>query len=36
LIDRQRRVPDLDEAPCLRAAVRGLLDREAIQDLVTL
>lgn len=36
LIDRQCRVPHLDDAATVRDAVRGLLDREAIRDLVTL
>jgi uncharacterized protein (TIGR02246 family) len=36
LIDRQCRVPDLDDPASLRGAVRGLLDREAIRDLVAL
>jgi uncharacterized protein (TIGR02246 family) len=36
LIDRQCRVPDLDEEGKLADAVRGLLDREAIRDLAAL
>lgn len=36
LIDRQSRVPDVVDTDSLRDAVRGLLDREAIRDLVML
>ncbi len=36
LIDRQSRVPDVVDTESLRNAVRGLLDREAIRDLVML
>jgi uncharacterized protein (TIGR02246 family) len=36
LINRQSRVPDVVDAQSLRDVVRGLLDREAIRDLVML